>query len=318
MSLRELSSPDFRSNSMSTLLRSVRKNAWVYAFLAPMVLLFAMFTLWPMGATIYYSLFNWDGVGAPSEFIGLQNFVTSLQSPYFWGAFKNSLVYTLLLALLNLPLTFLVAVLLNQPWLRGRVLFRTLFFLPVVTTTAVIGVVASLIVGQNFGPLNQFLSDIGLSRIQPLSNPKTVLITIILVNFWKSFGYNMVYWLAGLQAIPRELYEAAEIDGITGWNSVRYITLPLLAPVAVIILLLQVVSGLNQFDLVWTMTQGGPDFASEVMTTHIYRLAFANSTVGQFGLASAAAVFFGVATMIMAVTQWSILRRVRGSGKADA
>ena len=296
-----------------TLWREIRRNAWVYAFLAPMLVLFIAFTIWPLVATIYFSFFDWDGTGFPTQFVGLENFISSISSSYFWGAFQNSAFYTLLLAALNLPLTFFLALLLNQPWLKARVLFRTLFFLPVVTTTAVIGVIATLIISQNFGPLNELLADLGLPRVQLLSNPNTALITIIVVNFWKSFGYNLVYWLAGLQSVPKELYEAAELDGAVGWNAVRFITLPLLAPIAAVILLLQLVAGLTQFDLVWTMTQGGPNFSSEVVTTHIYRLAFANGAVGQYGLASAAALFFGIATMIVAVTQNLIIRRLRGA-----
>jgi raffinose/stachyose/melibiose transport system permease protein len=299
-----------------SLWREIQRNAWVYAFLAPMLVLFTLFTLWPMLATMYFSFFDWDGTGTPSDFVGLENFAKSISSPFFWGAFGNSALYTLLLAALNLPLTFFLALLLNQSWLRARVLYRTMFFLPVVTTTAVIGVIATLIIGQNFGPLNELLSDLGLARVQLLSNPNTALLTIIVVNFWKSFGYNLVYWLAGLQSIPKDLYEAAELDGAVGWNAVRYITLPMLAPIAAVILLLQLIAGLTQFDLVWTMTQGGPDFSSEVMTTHIYRLAFANSSTGQYGLASAAALFFGFATMIVAITQSMILRTLRGKSGA--
>jgi ABC-type sugar transport system permease subunit len=302
-----------RGEKRRGLLYEIRRNAWVYSFLAPMVTLFVFFTLWPLVATIYFSFFDWDGTGVPSQFVGFQNFIQSMTSKFFWEAFRNSAVYTLLLAALNLPLTFFLALLLNQPWLRARVLFRTLFFLPVVTTTAVIGVIATLIIGQNFGPLNELLADLGLPRVQLLSNPDTALVTIIVVNFWKSFGYNLVYWLAGLQSIPRELYEAAELDGAVGWNSVRFITLPMLAPIAAVILLLQLIAGLTQFDLVWSMTQGGPNFSSEVVTTHIYRLAFANSSSGQYGLASAAALFFGIATMIVAITQQLVMRTVRAA-----
>ncbi len=284
-----------------------------------MLLLFFGFKLWPILATWYFALFDWDGIGWPQKFVGLGNFAQVAAQPLFWNAFKNTWIYTAGLLLIQLPLALLVAIALNDPKLRGRTAYRTLFFLPVVTTTAVIGVVLVILLSPAGGPLNAFLVGQGLVErpIGFLSSVGLVLPTLIAVGVWKGFGTVLVYWLAGLQSVPGELYEAARIDGASGAQILRFVTLPLLRPIAITITALTLVWSLNVFDHVQVMTGGGPGHASDVIGTYIYRVAFTvEDSIPRIGFASAAGVFFGLTNLVIVAVQALAVRAARGKGRA--
>ena len=279
---------------------------WCYLFLAPTLLLYLTFILWPTVASWYFAFFNWDGVGWPSRFVGLENFRQVAADPFFWGAFRNSWTYSAAILLIQVPLALVVAVVLNDPKLRARTVYRTLFFLPVVTTTAVVGIVLAIMFSPVGGPLNQALLGLNLidRPINFLGAARLALPTIIAVGIWKTFGTNLIYWLAGLQSVPGELYEAARLDGAGSWQIMRFITLPMLRPVALTICFLALIHSLNVFDLVQVMTRGGPFFASDVVGTYIFRIAFsAEQGVPRFGFASAAGVFFGLTNFLIVIVQ---------------
>ena len=296
------------------LLRRMRDHVWCYVFITPAAILYLMFTVWPILASWYYSLFDWRGFGRPEEFVGLENFVEVVTNPYFWKAFAHTFEFMLGLVALNLPLTLIMAIVLNNRRLKGAAVYRVIYFLPVVTTTAIVGIVMTYI----FGPFNGVVN-IGLMRLGLIDKPvhwlgkvATALPTIIVVAVWKGFGTNMLYWLAGLQAIPNELYEAAKVDGANSAQAFFRITLPLLKPVGLVILLLTVVGSLRVFDLIKVMTDGGPFFATETVSLFIYRYAFGETS--RIGYASAAGIFFGLAAMVLSVLQGVLIRRSGSSG----
>jgi len=285
-------------------LLDARGYGWCYLFLAPMLVLYLAFTLWPALASWYFAFFNWDGVGWPTKYIGLENFRDALADSLFWNAFRNSWTYTLGILLIQVPMALIVAVALNDRSLRGRTVYRTLFFLPVVATTAVVGIVLAVMLSPAGGPVNAFLVSNGLVQ-QPINFLGTAAIalpTVIAVGIWKSFGVQLVYWLAGLQSVPNELYEAARIDGANGAHLLRHITLPMLKPIAVTIFGLALVGSLNVFDLVQVMTGGGPYYASDVVGTYVFRTAFGDG-IPRFGFASAAGVLFGLVNIAIVVAQ---------------
>lgn len=299
--------------------RRLWAGRWAYVFLLPTAVLYGVYTIWPIGASWYYSLLSWTGFEAAKTFIGLQNYRDVLADPLFWNSFKITMLFMVVTVPLRVFAALGVAVVLNHPRLPFQRLFRTAFFLPVVTTTAIIGVVMQFIFDPASGPVNLVLTRLGLLDvgIDFLGSANSALWTVMAVHTWKWLGVTMIYWLAALQTIPRDLVEAAKVDGASEWKVFRHITLPLTVPFLVIITLLTVEQNLQIFDLMLTMTGGGPFFATEVIELYIYRWAFAAS-VPQLGFASAAAVVLGLVLLVVGVGQLLGIRAARrmAGGKA--
>jgi len=291
--------------------KQIWKNRWNYLFLAPTIILFTMFTIYPVIASWVISFYNWNGMEPLNDFVGASNFIKVATDPGFWKAFKNSFIYMLGVVPIQLSLSLIAAIFLNNPKLKGSTVYRTLLFLPVVTTTAVVGIIMAFIFGTYNGVINELLLATRLIK-QPvnwLGSANTAMAIIITVGIWKTFGYNLIYWLAGLQSIPGELYEAAKVDGASSRQQFRYITVPLLKPIAIIIILLAIIGSLNVFDLVKVMTGGGPAYATDVVATYIYRYAFSTEKgIPRLGFASAAGVFYGVTTMLIAIIQGALMK----------
>lgn len=290
---------------------------WCWIFLFPTLALFVMFQGWPIVASLFYATRDWSGLTSDSSFVGLQNFINVAKDPYFWNAYKNSFVFMLGVVPLHLFVPLILAVILNRPRLKGASIYRTLIFLPVVTTTSIVGIIMVFIWGSD-GAVNDALVKLGLldAPINWLGDAKWSMFTVILISVWKNLGINMIYWLAGLQGIPKDLYEAAEVDGARGTKLFFHITVPLLVPIGAVILLLNVVNSLKVFDLIKTMTNGGPFFATDVVSTYIYRYAFSSEMgLPQLGYASAAGIFFALTISVLAIIQSVLNKRIKGSGK---
>jgi ABC-type sugar transport system permease subunit len=291
-----------------------RGYLWSYVYLAPMMVLLLVFVVYPIGASLGYTFYKWNGIGDPSDFVGLDNFRQIMHDSIFWRSLGHTFVYAAIVVPVQLILALALALVLNNRRLRFASFYRTLFFLPVVTSAAVIGVVIQLLV-SNFGDsINSALLGLHLihQHIDWLGDPHFALAIIILVGIWHSFGYNLVYFLAGLQTIPEELYEAARLDGAGRLATFRYITVPMLRAVGVVIVVLAVIGTFQIFDLVQVLTSGGPYFSTEVVNTYIYHLAFggsnANAVQPDIGLASAASFFYGVLLIVFSVVQVLVLR----------
>ncbi len=290
---------------------------WVMLFLAPFIILYAGFTLWPLLATIIYSFFDWDGNGPPTDFIELENYVTIARDPLFWLSFKNTLVFAVTNTVIKMPLSLLAAIVLTRKWLWGKRIFRTAFFAPLVIPVAMAGLIFQLLLHPANGAVNAFMLNIGLIQkpIDFLGDARLALLSLVLVSVWQIFGQYMIYWMAALQNVPESLYEAAELDGAGEWGKLIHVTLPIIRPVAIIILFLGFVNALKVFGLVVTMTGGGPGFQTYVVPYFIYTQALVDFPF-RYGYASAAAVLFG-ATVLLAVTiQGYFVRRAESDRKA--
>ena len=285
---------------------------WCYLFMLPSTILAAMFTFWPIVASWYFSLLDFSGFSSARPFVGLANYAELMQDGFFWHSLGHSFLFMAITVPIRLSLALLVAIVLNDKVLRLSPVFRTFFFLPVVTTTAVVGILMTFLFSPFNGPINKTLLELHViaQPVDFLGDPDHALFTVMGVQVWKSFGFSMIYWLAALQAIPSELYEAAKVDGASRWQQFRAITMPLLLPFAVVIFLITAVNTLRVFDLVQTMTGGGPFFASEVVETYIYRTAFSvQAGIPREGYASAVGVFFGLTVMCVALVQGWALRK---------
>lgn len=300
-------------------LKEMWKERWSWLFLLPAYLLFFMFTFRSILFTIYFSFFEWSGVANPSDFIGFENFISVASDPFFWNAFRNSFVFMFFVSIGQLSIGLAFALALNTRF-KGVVVFRTLLFLPVITTTSIIGLVMPLIFSPIYGPVNQLLIGLGILErpLDWLGSPDRAMLTVILIAIWKWTGTYMIYWLAGLQSIPLELYEAARLDGANGPQQLVFITLPMMKTIALVIILFCVVGNLKPFDLIKTMTNGGPYFKTDVVMTYIYRYAFsAEAGIPRLGFASAAGLFYGVVLILFTAFQvWvgRITKREKSTG----
>ena len=283
-------------------MRRVRANVWSYIYLAPMFLLVLIFVIYPLFASLGYTLYQWDGIGEPSIFVGLGNFQQAIQDSLFWGAFLHTFIYTAILVPVQLGLALVLALVLNNPKLRFATFYRSVYFIPVVTSAAVVGVVVELIL-TNFGDnLDRLLINLHMMHgyVDWLGDPHFALGIIIVVGIWQTLGYNLVYFLAALQTVPVELYEAARIDGANSFVRFFRITIPMLRAVGLVILTLAILGSLQVFDLVQVLTAGGPDFATEVVNTYIYQQAFGVAgSVPNIGFASAASFFYGLLVLVL-------------------
>jgi ABC-type sugar transport system permease subunit len=259
-------------------------GAQPYLWVLPAMLVFGVFTLLPLAVGLVLSFFAWDGSGAP-RLVGLGNYVEATIDVKYWPALVHNVIYAVGTVAGKLLLGLGLALVLNSG-LRGRIVFRTLLFIPVVMSFVVIGILWTWIYSYSNGLLNTILDAVGLSMLKRdwLGDPKVALYAVMGVDLWKWFGFHVVLFLAGLQSINAELYEAARIDGANRWQLFRWITLPLLAPITVVNLVLATSGAFNVFDVVYVMTQGGPANASEVAMTYVYRVGF---QFYQFGYASA-------------------------------
>lgn len=295
--------------------RSVRfRTTWIWIFLVPTVVLYGVYTIYPIIASYWYSLVEWNGFDADQKFVGLSNYREVFADPLFWNSFKVTLFFMLLVVPARVLLTLLLAMVLNSPKLPLIGLLRSAFFIPVVTTTAIIGVVMRFILDPASGPITTVLTKLGFGGVDFLGDQHLALPTAAVLYIWKFFGVTMIYWLAALQTIPYELYEAARIDGAGTGQLFRHITVPMLKPFLIIITVLTVEETFHNFDLMYTLTGGGPYFHTEIIEIYIYRWAFAAS-IPQLGHASAAAVIFGLLVAVVGALQlWGVYagRRLRG------
>ncbi len=288
------------------------QQLWIWLLLTPTVVVYGVYTVYPIVASYWYSLVEWNGFEATKTFVGLRNYQEVFADHLFWNAFWITVLFVVVVVPAKVVLTLLLAILLNSPKLPFATFFRTAFFLPVVTTTAIVGVVMQFVFDPASGPINQLLVKVGLldQGVNFLGDSSVALWSVAGVYVWKWFGITMIYWLAALQTVPEEVYEAARIDGAGAWQLLRRITLPLLKPFAVIIALLSIESALKIFDLMQTMTGGGPFYSTEVMEIYIYRWAF-TATIPQLGYASAAAVLFGMFVCVVGLLQLLGVRTVQ-------
>lgn len=286
----------------------MKEKVFFVSFVFPALAIFITFYAYPIVSGFYYSLTNWSGFGDIPRFIGLDNFKALLDDDLIKIALKNNLIMTIIVVLLQNFLALGFAILLNQRFI-GVNFFRAVIFIPVLLSTAVIGYIWDYIYSPIIGVLNSIMGWIGFSYFTDfdwLGNPKYAIFSISAVIIWQYTGYSMVIYLAGLQMIPKDLYESANIDGAGRWLKIRHITIPLLANSITINSVISVIGCLKMFDQVYILTSGGPGHATEVFGTLIYMFAF---KTGQLGYGSALAVLLTVLVVAVATVQYRILKK---------
>jgi raffinose/stachyose/melibiose transport system permease protein len=283
----------------------------IVLFLLPAAILFLTFVIFPIIQAAYISLYKWNGLGPLEKFVGLENFAAMFEHKPFQQSLTHNFVIIVLSVGLQLPIALALALLVGRK-LPGRTFFRTLFFLPYVISEAISAILWSFIFNPRFAAsdvINSVL-DVLLPFFDPgpwLGDPQKVLSAIFIVLTWKYFGLHMILYIAGLQAIPTEIEEAASIDGANAWQTLRFVTLPMLSRTIFTTIYLSVLGSLQQFDLVWLMTEGGPVGASEVLTTYMYRHGFVSFKLG-YG-SGVAVVLFLICLVFSLVYQFLFMRK---------
>lgn len=240
----------------------MKRDTAAWAFVAPALVALGLFFFLPVVAALLLSFTDFDIYSLADirnlRFVGLDNYITLLQTPLFWKALGNTLYFVLLGVPLSIALSLGAALLINSKLARFKGLFRTLYFAPVVTTLVAVAVIWRYLLHTKYGLINWGLGGIGIDPVDWLGDPNWAMPAIVIFAVWKNFGYNMIILLAGLQTIPDDLYEAAQIDGAGRWAQFRHVTLPALAPVMLVVSILTMAGYFQLFAEPYVMTQGGP------------------------------------------------------------
>ncbi|MFE6971340.1 carbohydrate ABC transporter permease [Isoptericola sp. NPDC057653] len=293
--------------------RAASRTLWIWVFLVATIVLFGAYTVWPAIASVGYSFLGWSGYGPDRPFVGLANYERAFSDPLFWRSVGVTLLIIVVTVPLRVLLALVLAVFLNDPRLPFARLLRTAFFVPVVATTAIIGIVMNFVLDPADGPVNQVLGALGIQPVDFLGDSSAALWSVMAVHFWKWLGLTLVYWLAALQTVPDEVHEAARVDGANARQRFWHVTVPMLTPFLVVISLLTIVETMQIFDLVQTMTGGGPYFATLVTEVYIYQQAFETARP-EYGYASAIGVLLGVLTLLVVGTAALVSRLAARKG----
>ena len=287
-----------------SLWQQIKKARWAYTFISPFYISFAIFGLYPMVLSLYLSFTRWKGVG-PIEFAGLVNFGLIPQDNIFWQSMANGVILFFLYVPVMLFLALALAVILNSGRVKGFRFFRTLIFLPFITNMVAAGFAFRILLEKQNGLFNVLLKYAGLSSIPWLEDVWCARISLSLLIIWAWLGYNMVIMLAGLQTIPRDLTEAAMIDGASPIQAFFHVTVPLMRPVILFCTITSMIGSFGLFTEVSTLTRGGPVNATITPLIRIYGLAFGSY---QFGYASAVAYTFFALIFILTIIQFRLNR----------
>jgi multiple sugar transport system permease protein len=281
------------------------RSGWILT--TPFFVLYLLFLLWPVLGAAWKSLFSDSLAGGNSAFRGLGNYGELLGDGDFWAAMWHTLWFTVLSTVPLVLLPLALALLVNRV-AKGQWLFRLAFFAPYVLPVSVIVLIWNWLYQPGFGLINGYLAKLGLTEVNWLGAEGTAMIAVVIATVWWTLGFNFVLFLAGLQEIPRDLYEAAALDGASAWDQVRRITLPLLMPTTVLVLVLQVIASLKVFDQIYLLLQGGPNFSTRPAIQYIYESGFTQYRVGY---ASALSIVFFLLIVVVSVLLFAGVRRLQ-------
>ncbi|MGH2457938.1 MAG: carbohydrate ABC transporter permease [Chloroflexota bacterium] len=285
--------------------RRWRDVPWAVLFLGPNLALFLVFTAFPIVFGLALSFSHWNIV-EPMTFAGLANYRQFLADPLTWKTVTITLYYTVGVLPTSLALSLFFSILLNQR-IRALGFWRGIFFLPMVTSGVAIALVWKWLYAYQFGAVNSLMALVGLSRQNWLFDQRLVMPSIIVVAIWAALPVQIIFYLAGLQGVPKDLYEAADMDGAGRWQKFRNVTWPLLTPTTFFLLIITLIGSFTGgFDIVWNLTQGGPLDSSDLFVVQLYRTAF---VYFQMGYASAMAYGLFLAVLVVTILQWRAQRR---------
>jgi raffinose/stachyose/melibiose transport system permease protein len=271
-------------------------------FLPPALILFTLFVILPIGEAAWYGFYNWNGMGGLDQMVGLRNYLQALGHSVFHRAFINNLLIIAVSLFLQLPLALAMAMLLVDRF-AGAVAFRMIFFLPYILADVAAGLIWRFMFDGDFGPLSYFIQWLGFPAYYLLADRDLAIAAVLTVMVWKYFGFHMMLYIAGLQSIDRNLYEAANIDGATAWQRFRFVTIPQLAPMIRISVFFALVGSLQVFDVIVPLTGGGPLNSTHTMVSYLYTFGVGRMRVG-FGSAVGVILFVICVVVAFGYKRW--------------
>jgi raffinose/stachyose/melibiose transport system permease protein len=251
-------------------------------FVLPALIFYVLFFVLPIIRTVQFSFYNWDGASPTMSFVGFENYIRMINDPIFWKSLSHNIFWIISTIVLPVGLGLILAVLLSNKMVKGKLLFRVTYFMPVIVSLVAVGIIWNWIYHPDFGIVNDILRTVGLGSLaQPwLGNENTVLPALIVAGSWTYYGFCMVIFLAAIQGIDKSYYEAAQIEGASPYQSFIYVTIPLLKNTITLLVLNSLIGSFKVFDLIFLMTKGGPYHSSEVIGTYMFNQAFAMNDVG--------------------------------------
>lgn len=278
-------------------------------FLLPNLLIFGIFIIYPAFMGLRLSFMD-SGIFTGSYFIGLDNFKTLFQDEVYWITFKNTIVYSVFTVLLMMVVSLVLAMLLSKSAVRFESGFRAIFYIPALISMIAVGISWRFILGDEMGIFNYILSVFDKGPVGWLTNQTLAMANVIMVSVWAQSGYYMVMYIAGLQAIPVELYEAAEIDGANRWDKFKLITIPMLRSTILVVLVLATIQSFKAYELIITMTKGGPGYATKFVVQQVYEVAFLED---RLGYASAMSIMLMLVIGLFTIIQFKITKNGDGN-----
>lgn len=275
-----------------------------FLFLIPAFLLYAVFFVYPFLYTFLLSFQQWSMISPERTFVGLSNYAALIHDEVFWKSLRNTFFYLLMTIPASMGIGLGLALLIEN-LRRGRTMYRFIFYLPVVSSIAVIAIIWSMMYDYQSGIINKLLALFGVDGLNWLSDSSTALWAVAIVGIWKSFGYEMLLYISGLKAIDKGLYEAAAIDGAGRWRRLVHLTLPLLSPITLFIIIMSVISSFQNFALIKIMTNGGPNNSSNVLVYQLYQEAFQFFSIGK---AAAISMILFVIVLLITATHLRLSR----------
>lgn len=274
---------------------------WAYIMIAPTIIGLTILNIIPIFQTIYLSFFKSGAFGKGNIFIGLQNYGKMFKDVQTWYAVRNTLVYTCLVVPITIAIALIIAVVLNKK-IKGKGFYRTLYFIPMVAAPAAVTMVWRWLYNNNFGFINHLLSNLGLSKVKWIEDPNIAIYSIVVIGIWSTIGYSMVIFLAGLQEIPKDYYEASNIDGASQWKQFFNITLPLVSPTLFFVAVTSIIAAMQVFDVIYMMIDvANPAYNNTVSLVYLfYNNSFKYSNKG-YG--SAIVVLLLAIIMVITVLQ---------------
>ena len=284
----------------------MQRKLLIGLFLAPTVIGLGLFTFLPILASIVLAFFSWDII-TPPRFVGLENFADIAADPTIRVSFLNTIGFVVVAVTLQLAVALVLAVLVNtrMPGLL-KSFFRSVLFFPLVLSAASVSIIMGYLFNENFGLVNHVLNLLGMADVPWLTSTHGAMIVVILVYVWQNFGFSFLLFLGGLSSIPKEVYEAAQVDGATGWKQFWRITFPLVSPTTLVASVMAIISALQIFDQPYVLTRGGPGDSTRTAVMVIYESAFKQL---EFGRASAIGIVLTVVIMLVTAIQFRLSRR---------
>lgn len=282
-------------------MKQTLRNPWVYVIMVvPTLVLYSLFFIYPMATSSYYAFTDWNGLSDYS-FIGLQNFIDVFSDKDFLHAIRNNMLFIVFSVFVQVPLIIIFALLIASVKRLQR-LYKTTVFIPSILSTSVIGILWGFVLHPNIGPINKMLSFFGIEPVFWLADSKWALPSVLIVNAWQWMGFYIVLILAAILALPKEMNEAAEIDGASGFQRAWYLTVPLIKPIISVVVMLSIAGAMRVVDIVLVMTKGGPVGATEVMASYLVNEALGVNP--NYGLGTAISlIIFVFALLLTAIYQ---------------